>query len=206
MKTYRIAFDMPFESLAQAEHYADGVHTLMSPGTEVAFVEEVRSGTVARTLIYTDGGCDIKKNGLGAWAYVMIAPGAEPVEMSQALVGTTNNQMELRAVIEALKAAIIGDPITVVSDSEYVIKGVTSWSRNWVRNGWLNSSGRPVVNQPLWEELLELYKVHDVTFRHVRGHTGDEFNERCDELCTARMIELHKSLLDSAEVPDAHEG
>lgn len=152
-----------------------------------------------RTVIHTDGGCDIKKDGLGAYAFIVTYLDGTEYSHVEAVMGTTNNRMELTAVIEALKHVEIGPPIQVISDSEYVVKGITSWCRNWVRNGWVNASGKPVINRDLWEILIALYQVHDVTFTHIRGHQGDVMNERVDQMCTAAMQQLHRAVLASAQ-------
>lgn len=154
------------------------------------------------TVVYTDGGCDLKKDGIGAWAYVIQFPDGRVEEQSGVMIETTNNRMELMAVIKALESLEFGQPIKVVTDSEYVAKGVTQWSRNWVRNGWMTREGKPVLNRDLWEHLLQLYQLHAVTFETVKGHSGHPQNERCDALCTVAMIDAHKSVLagESIEV------
>jgi ribonuclease HI len=152
-------------------------------------------------VIYTDGGCDLKKDGLGAWAYLIEMPDGTTKEASEPFIGTTNNRMEMMAVIKALEGLEFGPPIKVVADSEYVIKGVTQWSRNWIRNGWRTRDGKPVVNKDLWEQLIALYQLHAVTFEHVKGHTGHPGNEHVDSLCTASMQEAHKAVLAGEDVP-----
>lgn len=149
--------------------------------------KKVDSGIV---VVYTDGGSDQKK-GVGAWAFTVQEAGKETVEHSGAYLETTNNRMEMTAVIKALEHLQMGVPILIHCDSEYVIKGVTQWSKGWVRNGWINSQGKPVVNRDLWEHLLKLYQLHSVMFKHVKGHSGIEGNERCDELCTLKMLEAY---------------
>lgn len=151
-------------------------------------------------IVYTDGGCDAKKDGIGAWAYLRVHPNGSVTESVGCYHGTTNNRMEMLAVINALAVIPEDVPVTVVSDSEYVIKGITVWIRNWVRNGWRSAGGGPVKNQDLWEILLALYKTRKVKFEHVKGHTGHPQNERCDALCTDAMIEGHKRLLNGESV------
>ncbi|WP_266032539.1 ribonuclease H family protein [Brucella intermedia] len=148
--------------------------------------------------VYTDGGCDLKKDGLGAWAYVIKFADGQRVEHTAGEFGTTNNRMEMVAVIRALEAIEIGQAIKIYSDSEYLIKGCTQWARNWVNNGWKTYQGKDVINRDLWEILLALYQLHDVTFEWVKGHAGVEENERCDQLCTQTMQELHKAALSEA--------
>lgn len=90
--------------------------------------------------------------------------------------------MELQAAIEALKALKKESPITIVTDSKYVLTGITEWIHNWKKKGWKNSKKEPVANRELWEELDVLNQSHDVTWQWVKGHSGDEGNERADEL------------------------
>lgn len=151
-------------------------------------------------VIYTDGGCDLKKDGIGAWAYRAEHPNGKVDENFGTYVGTTNNRMEMMAVISALEAFEFGPPIKVISDSEYVIKGATQWCRNWIRNGWRTRDGKSVVNRDLWEKLIALYQLHAVTFEHIKGHTGNAGNEYVDQLCTDAMTEGHKAILAGQEV------
>ncbi|CAA2141446.1 ribonuclease H [Hyphomicrobium sp. ghe19] len=147
-------------------------------------------------VVYTDGGCDAKK-GIGAWAYTVQEAGKPMQEVSGPMLNTTNNRMEMTAVIKVLQHLEIGRPILIHCDSEYVIKGVTQWSKNWQRNGWINSMGQPVVNRDLWEVLVKLYSLHSVMFKHVKGHSGIEGNERVDELCTMEMLNANSALIMS---------
>jgi ribonuclease HI len=139
---------------------------------------------MAGYIVYTDGGCS-GNPGPGAWAYVMSGPegrrsgsGAEPM--------TTNNRMELVAVIRALEqlesAAAPPASATVHTDSQYVKKGITEWIHQWQRTGWRNSAGDPVKNRELWERLLELEQRARPAWSWVRGHAGDPLNEECDAL------------------------
>ncbi|QXN72664.1 ribonuclease HI [Rhodobacter phage RcZahn] len=146
-------------------------------------------------VVYTDGGCDARRGGVGAWAFIARIPGQPPLKRCEAVSDTTNNRMEMQAVIEALKVLEIGQKIVIYSDSEYVIKGATQWARNWVRNGWMTAGGSPVKNVEIWQELLALYQLHDVRFVHVKGHSGVEDNEWCDQACTEAMQTLHKQTL-----------
>ena len=94
---------------------------------------------------------------------------------------TTNNRMELQAVLEGLRAVPDGESITMTTDSEYVRKGITEWIHNWKRRGWLTAAKKPVLNQDLWKEL-DLVNNPKVVWEYTRGHSGDPDNERCDEL------------------------
>lgn len=163
-------------------------------------IESLEASAQDFVVIHTDGGCDGKKGGVGAWAFVAHFPDGLVIEETSGMMETTNNRMEMMAVIKALEAIEIGRPLRLISDSEYVVKGINSWCRNWVRNGWKNSQGKPVVNQDLWRHLLMLYQLHDVRLEWTKGHAGNAHNERADMLCTATMINLHKAFLAGEDV------
>lgn len=168
---------------------ADSIRKWLADATENLNNAKVAGPSVVlnKIIVHTDGGCDSKRDGVGAWAYVIEFADGRTVECTGTAVGTTNNRMEMQAVIEALKVLPFGEPIEVVSDSEYVVLGITSWINAWIAKGWKSKYGQPVKNQEEWKEMHELYKLHDVHFRHVNGHSGVPGNERCDELCTAAM-------------------
>jgi ribonuclease HI len=143
------------------------------------------SGPTAGITVYTDGACR-GNPGPGGWAWAVpggrFASGAEP--------HTTNQRMEIMAALEALRTLSVERPdvIDVVSDSTYVVKCFTDrWWQGWQRKGWKNSQNKPVANRDLWEPLIELAvaDVTPVTFRWVKGHSGDRWNDRVDELATA---------------------
>jgi ribonuclease HI len=137
-------------------------------------------------VIYTDGACS-GNPGPGGWGAVLIA-GEHRKEISGGEKETTNQRMELLAVIEALKMLKYPCSVKVYSDSAYLINCFKSrWYVNWERNGWLNSQKQPVANRDLWEELLRLCRMHHVQFLKVKGHSGDRWNERCDELARAAV-------------------
>ncbi len=136
-------------------------------------------------LVFTDGGCS-GNPGPGGWAYVIIADGATR-ELWGAEKLTTNNRMELSAVIAALKtvlgdSSLSGRPVTVYTDSQYVQKGISQWIASWKRNGWRTASKDPVKNKELWQDLDSLASRLSVSWRWVKGHAGNEYNERCDAL------------------------
>ncbi|PWK13814.1 RNase HI [Tumebacillus permanentifrigoris] len=136
--------------------------------------------------IYTDGACS-GNPGPGGWGAVLMF-GEHLKELSGGEKLTTNNQMELLGVIEALKVLKYPCKVNVYSDSAYVINCFKSrWYVNWEKNGWVNSKKEPVSNQELWMELLKLYRFHNVTWNKVKGHSGDKWNERCDELARAAV-------------------
>jgi ribonuclease HI len=135
--------------------------------------------------IYTDGGCS-GNPGPGAWAYIMLEPKGECRD-AHFCAETTNNRMELQAVIEALKAAgKRQDPastqIELFTDSQYVKNGISEWIHNWMRNGWITRSKQPVKNQDLWKQLLRLSSTMNIRWRWLQGHAGDRYNEACDRL------------------------
>ena len=98
---------------------------------------------------------------------------------------TTNNRMEIRAVIEALRNTEVGSEVEIHSDSEYVIKGITEWIHNWQKNNWRTKNKKPVLNQDLWQELLIEMKKRKIKWKKVLGHSGHSYNDRCDEIATS---------------------
>ena len=131
--------------------------------------------------IYTDGAC--KHNpGPGGWGSIIVFKGIEK-EMSGGEAHTTNNRMELTAVISALEALKEPCEVTLTSDSKYVIDSIEKgWVYGWKKRGWVKSDKSPALNPDLWEQLLGLLAVHKVSFVWVKGHAGHPYNERCDEL------------------------
>ena len=141
-------------------------------------------------IVFTDGGCS-GNPGPGGWAFVIIDGDKEPIERSGGDLQTTNNRMELQAVIEALKYIItLNEPISSIqihTDSQYVKNGITVWIHNWKRNGWRTASKAPVKNKEYWESLDSLASKLPIEWHWVRGHTGVELNERCDMLVRQEM-------------------
>jgi len=136
-------------------------------------------------IIYTDGACT-GNPGPGGWGTVLhhVASGKEK-ELSGGAPQTTNNQMELTAVIEGLKTLNRPCTVKVVSDSSYVVKGMNEWITGWIQKNWINSQRKPVKNKELWQELHHLAQIHQVTFEWIKGHAGHPQNERCDQLAVA---------------------
>ena len=130
--------------------------------------------------ISTDGACE-PNPGRGGWAYVLNRDGVK-TEAAGTVPWTTNNQMELRAAIEALSVLPEPSDVEITSDSEYVVNGITGWIHAWKTNHWRTAGRKPVQNRALWEELDRLCQIHRVTWHWVRGHSGDPANERCDRL------------------------
>ena len=144
--------------------------------------------------IWTDGGCrgnnPSKEYNIGAWSFIIEFPDGKIVEESQYQFNTTNNQMELSGCLKALQT--IQDKsdknILITSDSKYLIDGVTSWSKNWIKNGWKTADKKPVKNEYYWKEILATIKqFSEVKFRWVRGHSDCAENNRCDELLNQAM-------------------
>ena len=133
-------------------------------------------------VIYTDGACS-GNPGPGGWGVLMQFGGREK-ELYGGEADTTNNRMELMAAIKALEAIKPGykGPITLWTDSTYVMKGITEWIHGWKKRGWKKSDKKPVLNADLWQELDVVNAKHDVDWRWVKGHAGEEGNERADEL------------------------
>ncbi len=134
--------------------------------------------------IFTDGACS-GNPGPGGWGAVLRYNGREK-ELSGGEKATTNNRMELTAVIKALEQLKEPCKVTLTTDSKYVSDGVSKgWAASWQQNGWRKADKKPALNPDLWERLLELLKIHDVTINWVKGHAGHPENERCDELAVA---------------------
>ena len=131
--------------------------------------------------IYTDGACKYNP-GPGGWAFVLKEAGREVVERSGSEPHTTNNRMELMAVIRALETLPRRSQVEVHTDSQYVQKGMSEWLRDWKRRGWRTADRKPVKNVDLWQELDRLAGAHSVTWHWVRGHAGHPENERADAL------------------------
>lgn len=142
--------------------------------------------------IYTDGACrgNGKENTIGGFGIVLMYNDIKK-EIKRGFRDTTNNIMELSAVIEAL--SILKEPceVKLYSDSAYVINAINqNWIKNWQKNGWKTASKEPVKNRELWEKLIELVNIHKVEFIKVKGHSDNEFNNRCDKLANEAMDEM----------------
>jgi ribonuclease HI len=136
--------------------------------------------TEARVEIYADGAC--KGNpGPGGWGVLLRAGGREK-EIFGGEALTTNNRMELTAVIEGLRSLKARSKVRVTTDSQYVQKGITEWIHNWKRRGWLTADKKPVKNVDLWKMLDEAARAHHVEWHWVKGHAGHPENERADAL------------------------
>ena len=138
-----------------------------------------------RVLIYTDGACS-GNPGPGGWGAILRFGAAEK-ELSGGEKQTTNNRMELTAVISALEALKEPCEVELYSDSKYIIDAVRKgWAKSWQAKGWVKSDKKPALNPDLWERLLALLDKHKVEFVWVKGHAGHPENERCDQLAVAQ--------------------
>ena len=135
--------------------------------------------------LFTDGACS-GNPGAGGWGAVL-KYGRFEKELSGGAAETTNNRMELTAVIAGLEALTEPCEVTVTTDSQYVCNGIEKgWAAEWRRNGWVKADKKPALNSDLWERLLALCEKHTVEFRWIKGHNGHPENERCDALAVAK--------------------
>jgi ribonuclease HI len=142
-------------------------------------------------VIATDGAC--KGNpGPGGWGAV-IRSGAHEKELAGGENPTTNNRMELMAAIRALEALKRPCRVTLMTDSRYVMDGLTKWIKGWQKNGWKTASKQPVKNADLWQELLDATAPHRITWEWVKGHTGHPDNERADRLASDAAVAAGRS-------------
>lgn len=141
--------------------------------------------------LFTDGACR-GNPGPGGWAFILKHPATDSVkEGSGGEPLTTNNQMELQAVIEGLQALNRRSKVEIVTDSVYVAKGAMEWMPGWKRNGWQRREGKrlkPLKNAEIWQQLDQLLESHEVQFQVVKGHSGHPENERCDELAVEAAL------------------
>lgn len=145
-------------------------------------------------VVTTDGACH-GNPGPGGWGARLLSFEGETLratkELSGAVPWATNNEMELTAAIEALRGIVNTDfPIKVISDSQYVIKGMTEWMGGWQARGWRKADGKPVLNRMLWEDLIAAVGDREVSWEWVRGHAGHPENERADQLANLAIDRL----------------
>lgn len=149
--------------------------------------------------IYTDGGAD-PNPGIGGWAALLLSGGYEKV-----LTGhdpdTTNNRMELMAAIEALRALKRPCQVQLYTDSEYLRRGITEWIEQWAKKDWQHKPGKPVANADLWRTLWPLVQRHEINWHWVKGHAGNQYNERVDALARQARLEITPDAQISADVP-----
>jgi ribonuclease HI len=135
--------------------------------------------------IYTDGACS-GNPGPGGWGAILKWNGHEK-ELSGGEEETTNNRMEMTAVVKGLEALKKPSDVTLYTDSKYVLQGATEWLEGWKARGWKGANKKPVKNQDLWEQIDSAIQTHNVKFVWVKGHSGHEFNERVDKLAVAAI-------------------
>ena len=152
-------------------------------------------------IIYTDGAC-AGNPGVGGWCAILRFGSHEKVLQGGAAL-TTNNRMELRAALAALCALNRPCVVQMHTDSEYLRRGITEWLPRWQRNGWLTSKREPVKNRDLWQALSAAMRPHHVTWHWVRGHAGNEANERADRLAVAALNSLGIKGQPDLEGPNA---
>ncbi len=137
--------------------------------------------------VFTDGACE-PNPGQGGWAFIIRMAGCPDIELFGGALETTNNRMEMTAVLQAIRAIPQGISATIHSDSAYVIKGITEWMHGWQKNGWIRKPGKfgkgggEVANLDLWKEMFEARHGRSLKFVWIKGHAGHEHNERADEL------------------------
>lgn len=142
-----------------------------------------------KVIIYTDGACS-GNPGPGGWGAILMYKDARK-EISGGMKETTNNIMEITAVIEALKCLKVESDVQVYSDSAYTVNAFNQgWIYNWMKNGWKTAGKEPVKNKELWQELYALTKKHKVEFIKVKGHADNEFNNRCDEMARNEISKI----------------
>lgn len=142
-----------------------------------------------KVILYTDGACS-GNPGPGGWGAILMFKEVKK-EISGGVKNTTNNIMEITAVIEGLKSLNRPCEVEVYSDSAYVVNAFDKgWIYGWIKNNWKTSNKEPVKNKELWEELYDLTKVHTVKFIKVKGHSDNEFNNRCDYLAREEITKL----------------
>lgn len=140
-------------------------------------------------IIYTDGGCR-GNPGLGAWAAILISEKYNlRLEIGESENDTTNNKMEMKAVIKALERLKNSHNIKVYSDSAYLVNGMNEWIYSWQKNNWIKSDKKPVENKEYWIKLIELSKKHNIKFIKVKGHSDNKENNRADEIVNILMDE-----------------
>lgn len=155
------------------------------------------------SCLYTDGACT-GNPGPGGWGVVVYFTDGSVYEMGEGIGATTNNRMEMQAAIAAMKLFVSSgqkEPVTLYTDSEYVLKGITQWVKGWKKKGWKTAAGKAVLNQDLWE-ILEEFNSPLVQWQYVRGHAGNVGNERCDAIArafaTGKTPSLKKPPTDSS--------
>ena len=160
----------------------------MSTNCHMIHTEVIMNKNNKEICIYTDGACE-GNPGRGGWGAILCSDGHEK-EISGAQEYTTNNQMELMAVIKAIEAIKAKRPIHIYTDSQYVQKGMVEWLEGWKAKGWKTAQKKPVKNKELWQKLDEIQQGYDISWHWVKGHAGHEMNERADQLAKQAILTL----------------
>lgn len=148
-------------------------------------------------IIYSDGACSVNP-GIGGWGAILIYKNVEK-EICGSEEYTTNNRMELTASIEALKCLKEPCKVDIYTDSSYLCNSFANgWVYNWQRNGWKTSNKTEVLNQDLWEQLLNFSRQHKISWHKVKGHADNTYNNRCDKLATNEVSKLQKEIKKKA--------
>lgn len=144
-----------------------------------------------KLIIYADGACknnqsSNKEKVIGGWGFLILYTNKEGKEIKlerfNGKINTTNNEMELTAIIESLKVLKQSCEIDLYTDSKYAVQGMNEWIKNWIKNNWKGSNKQVIKNVELWKELDELSKIHKINFHWVKGHSTNEYNNRVDKL------------------------
>lgn len=141
-----------------------------------------------KVVLYADGS-SLGNPGPGGWCAILLYNGKKKV-ISGGTANTTNNRMELTAIIEGLKALKQPCDVELFTDSNYAVEGLKSWLANWVKNNWKTSSKKEVLNRDLWEELYHLSKIHNIIPNWIKGHNGNILNEECDRIAKKEALKF----------------
>lgn len=153
-------------------------------------------------VLYTDGACGPKNPGYAAWGAVVLPPDGSGPLCHNGYIGEGTNQIaELTAALEGLLLIPEGASVKLISDSQYVLKGLTEWRKGWERKGWRNAEGQPVANAGLWRKLFAAYDARKVATQWVRGHAGNQYNERADELAVAAREAKRSTTQGAGDAP-----
>lgn len=155
-------------------------------------------------IAYTDGACS-GNPGRGGWASIILSPKGSVKEIGGSQNTTTNNKMELTAVIETLRILKPRSELILLTDSSYVLNGITKWIYGWKKNNWRSSSGEEVANKELWQDLYEVSRNHKIDWRYCRGHIGIAGNERADEIAVNFSKEQYNDLYFGSAENYGHE-
>lgn len=153
-------------------------------------MKQATEGENSQIILYADGACS-GNPGPGGWGVILKHSASGKIKkISGGERQTTNNRMELTAVIKGLEAVSKPSSVTVITDSQYLVKGMTEWIQAWLEKNWKTSGKKPVKNVELWQRLLELADQHQIQWQWVQGHAGHPENEQCDSMAVAEAAKL----------------